>query len=129
MCIRDSIYTVRGDRYVLPVKVEYKSTVKGLVHDVSSTGSTVFIEPMELVTLNNEIKELKLKEMAEIERILNEISRDINKNVKALKMNREIISDLDFIFAKGAYGLEIEGIIPVSYTHLDVYKRQVKYFI
>ena len=110
--LMENIYTVRGDRYVLPVKVEYKSTVKGLVHDVSSTGSTVFIEPMELVTLNNEIKELKLKEMAEIERILNEISRDINKNVKALKMNREIISDLDFIFAKGAYGLEIEGIIP-----------------
>ena len=110
--LMENIYTVRGDRYVLPVKVEYKSTVKGLVHDVSSTGSTVFIEPMELVTLNNEIKELKLKEIAEIERILNDISRDINKNVKALKLNREIISDLDFIFAKGAYGLEIEGIIP-----------------
>jgi len=73
--LQDNLYTVRGDRYVLPVKSEHKGSVPGLVHDQSATGQTLFIEPMSLVNLNNDIKELMLKEKAEVERILRMLFR------------------------------------------------------
>ena len=94
--LQDSLYTMRGDRYVIPVKAEYKGAVPGLVHDQSSTGATLFIEPISLVNLNNEIKELMLKEKAEIERILSELSAKVH----------------DFIFAKGKYGSSLNAIKP-----------------
>jgi len=110
--LQDSIYTMRGDRYVLPVKAEYKGAVPGLVHDLSSTGATFFIEPMSLVNINNEIKELKLKEEAEIERILLELSRKVKDNSEILKSNMKILLQIDFIFAKGKYSLAIRGTMP-----------------
>lgn len=110
--LQDSIYTMRGDRYVLPVKAEYKGAVPGLVHDLSSTGATFFIEPMSLVNINNEIKELKLKEEAEIERILLELSRKVKENSDVLKSNMKILLQIDFIFAKGKYSLSIRGTMP-----------------
>ena len=103
---------MRGDRYVLPVKAEYKGAVPGLVHDQSSTGATLFIEPMSLVNLNNEIKELKLKEQAEIERILWALSKKVKDNSDVCSSNMKILLQIDFIFAKGKYASSIDGMMP-----------------
>ncbi|MDU7213643.1 MULTISPECIES: endonuclease MutS2 [Clostridium] len=110
--LQDAIYTMRGDRYVLPVKAEYKGAVPGLVHDQSSTGATLFIEPMSLVNLNNEIKELKLKEQAEIERILCALSKKVKDNSDVCSSNMKILLQIDFIFAKGKYASSIDGMMP-----------------
>lgn len=110
--LQENLYTMRGERYVLPVKVEYKGQVPGIVHDQSSTGATLFIEPMSLVNLNNEIKELMLKEKAEIERILTDLSNKVKNNVDVCKSNNKILGELDFIFSKGAYASSIDGTYP-----------------
>lgn len=110
--LQDAIYTMRGDRYVLPVKSEYKGQVPGLVHDSSATGATLFIEPMSLVNINNDIKELKLKENAEIERILTDLSRKVRDNVDNCASNMKILIDIDFIFAKAKYSSSINGMVP-----------------
>ena len=110
--LQDALYTIRGDRYVLPVKAEHKGAVPGLVHDQSSSGSTLFIEPMSLVNLNNEIKELMLKEKAEVERILAELSAKVYGSITAVKNNANIVWELDFIFAKAKYASEINGSCP-----------------
>ena len=110
--LQDNLYSMRGDRYVIPVKAEYKGQVNGLVHDQSSSGATLFIEPMSLVNLNNEIKELTLKEKAEIERILSALSSMIYNNKVEVKRNLDILIELDFIFAKAKYGSSIDAIAP-----------------
>lgn len=110
--LQDTLYTMRGERYVLPVKAEYKGAVPGLVHDQSSTGATLFIEPMSLVNLNNEIKELKLKEKAEIERILMDLSNRVYENIETVESNYKILTELDFIFAKGKYASSLNAICP-----------------
>ncbi len=110
--LQESLYTIRGDRYVIPVKVEHKGSVPGLVHDQSSSGATLFIEPMSLVNLNNEIKEIMLKEKAEVERILAELSYKIYENINIVQNNADIVWELDFIFAKAMYAIELNAIIP-----------------
>ncbi|MFT8315756.1 MAG: endonuclease MutS2 [Clostridium sp.] len=110
--LQENIYTIRGDRYVIPVKAEYKAQVPGLVHDQSSSGATLFIEPMGLVNLNNEIKEIMLKEKAEINRILEELSQKIYENIVLVENNAKIVYELDFIFAKARYAGEINAIRP-----------------
>ena len=110
--LQDDLYTMRGDRYVIPVKSEYKSQVPGLVHDQSSTGATFFIEPMSLVNLNNEIRELALKEKAEIERILTELSLKVQDNGEQCLSNLKILIELDFIFAKGRYASSLNAVKP-----------------
>ncbi|HSP48442.1 MAG TPA: endonuclease MutS2 [Clostridiaceae bacterium] len=110
--LQDMIYTVRGDRYVIPVKSEHKGSVPGLVHDQSASGQTLFIEPMSLVNLNNEIKELMLKEKAEIERILRALSAKVQVSIEAVKRNAEIIYEMDSIFSKAKYSLQIDGSRP-----------------
>lgn len=110
--LQDAIYTMRGERYVLPVRSEFKGYVQGIVHDQSSTGATIFIEPISLVKLNNEIKELMLKEKAEIERILTELSEEISEFYEVCKSNFKILMELDFIFAKAKYASSINAILP-----------------
>jgi DNA mismatch repair protein MutS2 len=114
--LQDNLYSVRGDRYVIPVKSEHKGQVPGLVHDQSSSGATLFIEPMGLVNLNNEIKELMLKEKAEIERILAALSKGVYNNKDEVKRNLDILIELDFIFAKAKYGSSINGVAPIVNT-------------
>lgn len=110
--LQDNLFTIRGERYVLPVRAEHKGSVPGLVHDQSSTGATLFIEPMGLVNLNNEIKELMLKEKAEIERILSELSGEVYDNIIAVKHNSNTIWELDFIFAKAKYASSMNCSCP-----------------
>ena len=104
---------MRGDRYVIPVKSEYKSQVPGLVHDQSSTGATFFIEPMSLVNLNNEIRELVLKEKAEIEKILTELSLKVQDNGEQCLSNFKMLIEFDFIFAKGRYASSLNAVKPI----------------
>lgn len=110
--LQDNLYTIRGERYVLPIKAEFKGAVPGLVHDQSASGSTLFIEPMSLVNLNNGIKELMLKEKAEIERILSELSGKVYDNIVIVKNNANIIWELDFIFAKAKFASQYNCTCP-----------------
>ncbi|MGM9934837.1 MAG: endonuclease MutS2 [Clostridium sp.] len=111
--LQDDLYTMRGDRYVIPVKSEYKSAVPGIVHDQSSTGATFFIEPMSLVNLNNEIRELVLKEKAEIDRILAELSLKVKENSEQCLSNFKMLVEFDFIFAKARYGERLNAVRPI----------------
>ncbi|WP_026651494.1 endonuclease MutS2 [Butyrivibrio proteoclasticus] len=111
--LQDFVVTMRDDRYCIPVKSEYKSQVNGIVHDQSSSGSTLFIEPAAVVELNNKLKEMALQEQAEIEKILLELSLKTAEHVEAIKYNSEIMTDLDFVFAKASYALSINAITPV----------------
>lgn len=110
--LQDNLYTVRGDRYVLPVKSEHKGSVPGLVHDQSATGQTLFIEPMSLVNLNNDIKELMLKEKAEVERILRMLSGKVQSNIAGVTRNADTIYELDMIFARAKYSMSVDGTRP-----------------
>ena len=111
--LQDDLYTMRGDRYVIPVKSEYKSAVQGIVHDQSSTGATFFIEPMSIVNLNNEISELALKEKAEIDRILAELSFKVKENSEQCLSNFKMLVEFDFIFAKARYGERLNAVRPL----------------
>ncbi|MDE5862897.1 MAG: endonuclease MutS2 [Lachnospiraceae bacterium] len=110
--LQDSIVTMRNGRYCIPVKSEYKSQFPGMVHDQSSTGATFFIEPMAVVNLNNELKELAAEEAMEIEKILANLSEQVAVSKDSIEMNVEILTRLDFIFAKACYAKSYDGTEP-----------------
>ena len=111
--LQDAIITMRGDRYCIPVKSEYRSQVQGLIHDQSSTGSTLFIEPMAVVKLNNDLKELYAKEQEEIQVILARLSEEAAQYIEEIRADYRALTDLDFIFARGALALSMRGSRPV----------------
>lgn len=111
--LQDTVITMRDGRYCLPVKAEAKSQVPGMIHDQSSTGSTLFIEPMAVVNLNNEYKELLLREQDEIAVILANLSNLTNGYAVQLQTDYEVLSELDFIFAKASYAQTYNGVAPV----------------
>lgn len=110
--IQENVVTIRNDRYVIPVKEEYRSQIKGFVHNISSSGSTVFIEPMAIFEMNNEISNLKIEENLEIEKILQNLSKLFFPYAEELKTDIQCISKLDFIFAKAKYSNNLKGITP-----------------
>ena len=111
--LQDSIVTLRGDRYVIPVKQEYKAFVNGIVHDQSSTGATLFVEPMAIVQLNNSLREAVLQEKAEIQRILQSFTDRISPFSTKIVASQDTISDIDVIFSKVKYGLDNKCTLPI----------------
>ena len=117
---QDAIVTMRGDRYVLPVKLEYKSQFAGIVHDQSATGATVFIEPMSVVNLNNSVKELEAAERHEVARILRTLSDSVRKNLDPLTNNIKILADVDLVFAKAKLARDLNATEPLLDKFTDL---------
>ena len=111
--LQDSVITMRGDRYCIPVKAEYKSQVPGLIHDQSSSGSTLFIEPSAIVNLNNSLRELALQEKKEIDKILASLSAEAGDHLMELRDNAQNMTQLDFIFARADLAMEQNATRPV----------------
>ena len=110
--VQESIVTIRNDRFVIPVKSEYRSQVKGFVHDISSSGSTLFIEPLSVFELNNELNNLKIEEELEIQEILKKLSLSLYNIADNLENNMNLIGLIDFIFAKAKYSISLDATVP-----------------
>ncbi|MBE8955428.1 MAG: endonuclease MutS2 [Quinella sp. 2Q5] len=117
---QDAIVTMRGDRYVLPVKLEYKSQFAGIVHDQSATGATVFIEPMSVVNLNNTVKQLEAEERHEVSRILRNLSDAVRKNLDDLTANVDVLAAIDLVFAKAKLARDMNATEPVLSSFTDL---------
>lgn len=122
--LQDAVVTMRNNRYCIPVKSEYKGQVPGMVHDQSSTGSTFFIEPAAIVNLNNELKELSIKEQEEIDAILASLSAQASLHTEALLADQKAMTVLDFIFAKASLAMEQNATMPVFRTDHQIRIRQ-----
>ena len=125
--LQDNIITVRNDRFVIPVKEEYRSLVKGFVHDISNAGSTLFIEPISIFEMNNNINKLKLEEELEIEKILQKLSFLFEPYIEELKQDVELIGKLDFIFAKAKYSKKINGITPILNKNKEINLKNARH--
>lgn len=120
--LQDPVITMRNNRYCLPVKSEYKGSVKGMIHDQSKAGSTFFIEPAQIVEMNNKIQELIVEEREEINRILHNLSKSAAAHAEELKANQEALTELDFAFAKANLAIDSEAVKPdyESGEYIDV---------
>ena len=125
--LQDNIITIRNDRFVIPVKEEYRTQVKGFVHDISNAGSTLFIEPISIFEMNNEINKLKLEEELEIEKILQKLSFLFEPYVEELKQDVDLIGKLDFIFAKAKYSKKINGITPILNNNKEINLKNARH--
>ena len=125
--IQENIVTIRNDRFVIPVKEEYRSQIKGFVHDVSNAGSTVFIEPISVFEMNNELASLKVEEELEIEKILLELSKLFFPYTAELEHDCELIGKLDFIFAKAKYSREINANTPDISEKKEIYLKNARH--
>lgn len=110
--LSDAIITIRNDRFVIPVKQEYKGHYGGIVHDQSSSGQTLFIEPQSIVQLNNELQEIRVKEQQEVERILIELSGKVSEESAELEIIVGVLAEIDFMFAKARYSKRMKGTMP-----------------
>lgn len=110
--LQDAIVTMRGDRFVIPVKSEHKNAVPGIIHDSSASGATIFVEPMAAVEINNQLRALVGEEQDEIERILMEFSAKVGENADIIARDYEVICELDFMFAKGKLSRSMNGAAP-----------------
>lgn len=122
--LQDAVVTMRDNRYCIPVKSEYKSQVPGMIHDQSSTGSTFFIEPAAVVNLNNELKELAIREQEEIEAIMAALSAQAAIHTRELAANQKAMTMLDFIFAKAALAMEQNATKPLFNTEHQIHIRK-----
>ena len=118
--LTDGIVTIRNERYVVPVRADYKNTFGGTIHDQSSSGNTYFMEPKEVVDLNNKLQEWHVEERREIERILRELTEEVKKFVDLLSLNVELLGEIDFMFAKGKYARLINGTRPKINTKVII---------
>ena len=111
--IQDSIVTIRGDRYVIPIKSEYRGSFDGIIHDRSSSGATLFIEPMAVVQLNNQLRQLTAEEEDEVYRILKELTERVAQEYNGVTLTIRVLAELDFIFARAFYSEAIDGTEPI----------------
>lgn len=125
--LQDGVITVRGGRYCLPIKAEYKNYVPGMVHDQSSSGSTLFIEPMSVVNLNNSLRELELQEAEEIEKILADLSNLVAEHTEEISQDFMILAELDFIFAKGELARKMNAVEPEFHTDGIIHLRAARH--
>ena len=125
--LQDAVITMRNGRYCIPVKAEYKGQVPGMIHDQSSTGSTLFIEPMAIVKLNNDIRELELQEQKEIEAVLAELSNQTAAYTEQIRDDLEIMVQLDFIFARASLAMDMNGTEPIFNTEHRIQLKQARH--
>lgn len=125
--IMDALVTIRNDRYVIPVKEEFRGAIKGFIHDVSSSGSTIFVEPMAVFELNNKISNLKMEETIEIEKILSRLSGLLFPICNELKRDINLIGLLDFIFAKAKFSNSIDATIPNINNDKFIYLEKARH--
>ncbi|WP_332689685.1 endonuclease MutS2 [Halalkalibacter lacteus] len=125
--LSDAIVTIRNDRFVIPVKQEYRSSFGGIVHDQSGSGATLFIEPQAIVTLNNQLREARVKEKQEIERILAFLSTQVAEIADLLLHNLTVLAILDFIFAKARYAKQIKATEPILNEDGYMYLKKARH--
>ena len=125
--IQENIVTIRNDRFVIPVKEEYRSQVKGFIHDISNAGSTLFIEPISVFEMNNKLNSLKIEEELEIEKILLELSTLFFPYTNELEKDIVLIGKLDFIFAKAKYSKSIKATTPIVNTKKEIHLKNARH--